>query len=186
MKKPVSTERLAPVVYLAGPIAGCSWDAAVDWRDWVGNQLPECDVRSPMRGKEFLKALHEMPGSTEGLEEVLHLAKRGVDAAVSSQHAIVVRDHWDVNAADALVVNLLPSLDIGTASIGTCFELAWAWKYQKPAIVAMQDGNPNSHPFVREAAYIVVPTLEEAVYVARQLLNLPPNKRGGLPPGRDK
>ncbi len=162
-----------PIIYLAGPIAGCNWDAAVDWRKWVADQFPECDVRSPMRGKEFLKSLQGQNVITSQPDQYARIAEKAVDAAVSSQHAIVVRDQWDVATADILIVNLLPSVAIGKASIGTSFELAWAWKLQKPAIVAMQDeGNPNDHPFVREAAYIVQPTLEEVVAVARTLLNL--------------
>lgn len=165
-----------PVVYLAGPIAGCTWDVAIDWRVWAAEQLPECDVRSPMRGKEFLARLKEMPLTSDHcLAKDPELALTGVEAAVSSQHAIVVRDHWDVQNADVLLVNLLPSVDVGKASIGTSFELSWAWKYQKPAVVAMQgEGNPNDHPFIREAAYIVVPRLESAIAVVRQLLNFPP------------
>lgn len=166
--------RNQPIIYLAGPIAGCTFDEAVDWRDYVKDQFPECDVRSPMRGKEFLKSLQGKKNIiTSQPEQYARIAEKAVDAAVSSQHAIVVRDYWDVSQADIIIVNLLPSLEIGTPSVGTCFELAWAWKLQKPAIVAMQDeGNPNNHPFVREAAYIVQPTLEEVVAVARTLLNL--------------
>jgi len=164
-----------PIVYTAGPIAGCTWDEAVDWRAWVTPQLPECDVRSPMRGKELLRELKCItPGGGDKVQSD-ELAVEAVAAAISSQHAIVVRDHWDVQNADVVIVNLLPSLDLGKASIGTAFELAWCWKYQKPAVVVMQDeGNPNDHPFVREAAYIVVPTLEPSIAVVRQLLNLPP------------
>lgn len=162
-------------VYLAGPIAGCTWDEAVDWRSWATQMLPECDTRSPMRGKEFLRELDQtIPAGGDDVQSN-ELAKEAVDAAVSTQHAIVVRDHWDVNTADVLLVNLLPSMALQKSSIGTAFELAWAWKYQKPAVVVMQDiGNPNSHPFVREAAYIVVPQLESAIAVVRQLLNLSP------------
>lgn len=165
-----------PVVYLAGPIAGCSWDAAIDWRVWAATQLPECDARSPMRGKEFLAHLKEMPLTSDHcLAKDPELALTGVEAAVSSQHGIVVRDYWDVQLADVLLVNLLPSVDVGKASVGTCFELAWAYAYHKPAVVAMQgEGSPNDHPFVREAAYVVVPRLESAIAVVRQLLNLPP------------
>lgn len=168
------TTRIAPVVYTAGPIAGCTWDEAVDWRTWANDQLPECDVRSPMRGKEFLKELKRtIPSGGDALQSHA-LATDAVDAAISSQHAIVVRDHWDVKLADVLLVNMLPSLALGKASIGTSFELAWAWKYQKPAVVAMQEtGNPCDHPFVREAAYIIVPSLEGAIGVVRQILNLP-------------
>lgn len=163
-------------VYTAGPIAGCKWDKAVDWRHWVARQLPECDVRSPMRGKEFLKELEDTIITSQP-NQYAEIAQKAVDAAVSSQHAIVTRDHWDVATADILLVNLLPSVEVGAASIGTCFELAWAWYFKKPAVVAMQPGNPNNHPFVHEAAYIVVETLEEAIFVARQLLNLPPLAR---------
>lgn len=163
-------------VYLAGPIAGCTWDVAIDWRVWAATQLPECDVRSPMRGKEFLARLKEMPLTSEHcLAKDPELALTGVEAAVSSQHGIVVRDRWDVQTADVLLVNLLPSVDVGKASIGTCFELAWAYVYKTPAVVVMQgEGNPNDHPFPREAAYVVVPRLESAIAVVRQLLNLPP------------
>lgn len=162
-------------VYTAGPIAGCTWDEAVDWRAWAARRLPECDVRSPMRGKEFLAELKRtIPGGGDSVQSH-ELATAAVDSAVSSPHAIVVRDAWDVNLADVLLVNLLPSKDLGKASIGTAFELAWAWKAQKPAVVVMQDeGNPNSHPFIREAAYVIVPELEAAIFVVRQLLNLPP------------
>lgn len=168
-----------PIIYLAGPIAGCTWDEAVDWRWWASRQFPECDVRSPMRGKEFLKELKgTIPSTGDKLQSDM-LAVDAVDAAIASQHAIVVRDHWDVHNADVILVNLLPSLELGRASIGTAFELAWCWKYQKPAVVVMQDeGNPNDHLFVREAAYIVVPTLDASIAVIRQLLNLPLKPRG--------
>lgn len=162
-----------PSIYLAGPIAGLPWADATDWREWVRDQNPDCEIKSPMRGKDFLREIDHIPEGSAKLQAP-DLAKRGIDASVSSQHAIVVRDHWDVSSADILMVNLLPAMDTGVASIGTCFELAWAWKYQKPAIVAMQEEhNPNDHPFVREAAYVVVPTLEEMNAVARTLLNLP-------------
>lgn len=165
-----------PVVYLAGPISGCTWDEAIDWRTWAATQLPECDVRSPMRGKEFLANLKDIPLSSEHcLAKDPELALTGVEAAVSSQHGIAIRDHWDVKTADVLLVNLLPSVDVGKSSIGTCFELAWTYENQKPAVVAMQgEGNPNDNIFVREAAYVVVPRLESAIAVVRQLLNLPP------------
>jgi hypothetical protein len=129
-----------------------------------------------MRGKEFLAHLREMPLTSDHcLAKDPELALTGAEAAINSQHGIVVRDYWDVSQADVLLVNLLPSVDVGKASVGTCFELAWAYASHKPAVVAMQgEGNPTDHPFVREAAYITVPRIESAIAVVRQLLNLPP------------
>lgn len=157
-----------PVVYVAGPMAGCTYEEADDWRQRVRTALPECDVRSPMRGKNFLKDMETIPAGG-GEKQADELAKTAVDAAVSSQHAIVMRDHWDVTQADIVIANLTNAPFV---SIGTCFELAWCWEQQKPVIVVMPEGNPNEHPFVREAAYIVVDTLNEALFVARKLLNL--------------
>jgi hypothetical protein len=161
-----------PVIYLAGPIAGCTWNETADWREWAVTQLPEAKCLSPLRGKDFLQALRKVPlGSAS--KQSSEFAHDALDAAISSQHAIVVRDHWDVESADLLFVNLLPSKDIGVPSIGTMFELAWAWYFKKPAVVAMQKGSPNDHPFVREAAYVVVPSLKQAVSAARLALDLP-------------
>lgn len=156
------------VVYVAGPMAGCTYEEADNWREYTRGLLPECDVRSPMRGKNFLRDLKSIPNGQDERQSS-DLAIEAVDRAVSSQHAIVVRDHWDVTQADVVIANLKKAT---TPSIGTCFELAWCWEQQKPVIVVMDAGSPNDHPFVREAAYIVVSTLNEAVMVTRQLLNL--------------
>ena len=161
-----------PRVYLAGPIAGCTWDETSDWRVWVEEEmLPEVECLSPLRGKEFLQQLRKVPMGNAPKQSG-DFAHDQLDAAISSPHSIVVRDHWDVMNADLLFVNLLPSKKIGFPSIGTMFELAWAWKFNKPAVVAMQKGSPNDHPFVREAAYVVVPTLHQAVAAARLALDL--------------
>ncbi|KKN32419.1 hypothetical protein LCGC14_0814070 [marine sediment metagenome] len=156
-----------PVVYLAGPMAGCTYDEADGWRQYVRNLLPECDVRSPMRGKNFLQDLKTIP---TGIGVQSHeLAVNAVDAAISSPHAIVIRDHADVTEADAVIVNLSKATSV---SIGTCFELAWCWEQQKPAVVVMPKDSPHEHPFIREAAYAVVPSINDAVMVARTYLNL--------------
>lgn len=172
-----------PTVYVAGPIAGCTWEETVEWRDGIAAALPECHILTPMRGKEFLHTLSEMPMTSA---DVVPSTMNNIEKVVSSQHAIVVRDHWDVERCDVLFVNLLPSLAIDKASIGTCFELAWAWKYQKPAIVIMNEGNPNDHPFVREAAYAVVPTRARGIAITRILLDLPPLNTAGIIGGNDE
>ncbi len=162
-----------PTVYVAGPIAGCTWEETVEWRDHIVEALPECHIVTPMRGKDFLHAMSEMPLTSASVAPNVGMSE--LEGVISSQHSIVVRDHWDVSRCDVLFVNLLPSLSTGKASIGTCFELAWAWKSQKPAIVVMEDeGNPNDHPFVRETAYAVVPTTAMAIAITRILLDLPP------------
>lgn len=174
-----------PTVYVAGPIAGCTWEETVAWRDGIVTALPECHILTPMRGKEFLSVMSKMPMTSANVDAT-RVDMTETEKVISTQHSIIVRDHWDVQSCDVLFVNLLPSLATGKASIGTCFELAWAWKYQKPAVVVMNDGNPNDHPFVREAAYAVVPTRARGIALTRILLDLPPLNTAGIIGGDDK
>ena len=147
---------MKPIIYAAGPIVGQSYGEATDWRHHLQTLLPECDVRSPMRGKEFLAKRETMPDSVES--DIL-----------SSQHAIVMRDHWDVHTCDILVINFASARAV---SIGSCFELAWAFAYRTPAVVVMDKAGLHDHPFVREAAYALVTDLDVAADIVRQLLNL--------------
>lgn len=157
-----------PTIYAAGSMAGLGWDKANNWRRWLANTMFDCTVRSPMRGKEALQTLRSIPltGQDEGVEEII----KGLDAAVSSQHSLMVRDLWDVRTCDILFVNLLYA---ATVSIGTVSELAWAHLLRKPAILVMEEKGIHSHPFVLEAAYVRVDNLVDGVVVARTLLNLP-------------
>jgi len=148
-----------PIVYLAGPITGQTWGETTDWRQRFIRELhAECDVRSPLRGKEYLKALDVMPDATD------------MDA-LSTQHAIYLRDRNDVMCAQAVVANFLGSK---IASIGTCFELAWCTAYSVPAIIIMEQADVHNHAFVRESAYVVVSSEDAAMHVLRILLNLKP------------
>lgn len=158
-----------PIIYAAGSMAGLEWDKANDWRQWLRMVMYDCEVRSPMRGKEALRALQTIPNASESLGESAGI--KGLDAAVSSQHGIMVRDYYDVSTCDILFVNLLYAT---TVSIGTVSEIAWAYAFRKPVILVMEEKGVHAHPFVLEAAYVRVDNLVDGVVVARTLLNLPP------------
>lgn len=159
---------LPPVIYAAGSMAGLEWNKANNWRQWLATVMYDCVVRSPMRGKEALQALQSIPRT--GQDDAARGVIKGLDAAVSSQHGIMIRDLWDVRTCDILFVNLLHAV---TVSIGTVSELAWAHLLRKPAILVMEERGIHSHPFVLEAAYVRVDNLVDGVVVARTLLNLP-------------
>ena len=158
-----------PIIYAAGSMAGLKWDKANNWRQWLQTAMPDCEVRSPMRGKEALRALQAIPKT--GQDDAAQGAIKGLDAAVSSQHGIMVRDLWDVRTCDILFVNLLHA---ETVSIGTVSEMAWAHILRRPAILVMEEEGVHAHPFVLEAAYVRVDNIVDGVVVARTLLNLPP------------
>ena len=150
------------LVYTAGPITGCTFNGCTDWRAEVARQLDKLSRReiqclSPMRHKDYLAKQSVILDTYE-------------DTVLSSQRGIVARDELDVHRADAILVNLLGATRV---SIGTMFEMAWAWRAKVPMIVAVdfqQDGDPHDHAFVREVSPIRVTSLEEAVVTTFKVL----------------
>lgn len=142
-------------IYLAGPIAGLTYEGCTGWRDEVAAELYRFMCYSPMRGKGYLKEVGEI--GTQRYQQVL-----------STDKAIYVRDRMDVLEADLVICNLLGATK---ASIGTMFELAWASLNNIPVIGIMEkEGNVHDHPFVREAVGFRVETLREAMALAHFIL----------------
>lgn len=158
-----------PVFYLAGPIAGCTYEEAIDWReDFINTYHEVCEVRSPMRGKGFLSRYDTMPDDSEALEK-LGESLSPLARAVASKHAIMVRDYWDVISSDCVIINLL---NTKKRTIGTLFELAWCYEHRIPAIVIMEEDSDFQHPFVQEAAWVIVSSIDEAKDALELLLGL--------------
>ena len=145
---------IEPIVYLAGPIAGVRGDHAIDWREEVDGLLAERDIEAlnPMRAK---LALHGPRHISTDFRSYQNLGP------FFTPRGIMARDFNDVKRCDALLVNLIGA---ERDSLGTVMELGWAYAMQKPAIVAIEEGNPLlRHPMVIEAMSFMCPTLDEAV-----------------------
>ncbi len=61
---------------------------------------------------------------------------------------------------------------VQVASIGTCFELAWAYEFGTPIISIIPEANIHRHAFIEAASLEIVPDLETAITLAHTLLNL--------------
>lgn len=146
-----------PKVYLAGPIAGLTFDGAQEWRHVAQNELARSgiDGYSPLRNKEYLRS-----------EGVINNA--GYQHPLSSDRGIMTRDYWDCKTSDLIFAYLLGAKDV---SQGTDMEMAWAYAYRKPLVVVMEDkGNPHDHPMVRAAIDYRVTTLAEGIAIAKAIL----------------
>lgn len=145
-------------VYLAGPISGCDYNTATDWRENVTEELAKYGIQgmSPMRCKSYLKDLSDL--SVEGHGEM---------NVTSSPRGIMTRDRYDCTSCDVLLVNFLGSKRI---SVGTVMEIAWADLCRTPIVCAMEPDNMHKHAMVDEALGYVVPTLEEAVEIVKGIL----------------
>lgn len=160
-----------PSVYLAGPIAGLTYDEANDWREEATEACAALGytVYSPMRGKEALRVQY---------------ARRafGINAEVSNGLlGPFARDMHDVRACDVLIANLATSEEV---SVGTLVELGAAHALGKFVVVvaAKVAGKPYAdaanrlHPFVAGAATVVVNSVEDAYGVLEALLPAQPAK----------
>lgn len=155
-------------VYLAGPIAGLSYEEARwGWRERIAAHVDQDKIKlySPMRFKEFLKnekSLNSLPDTYN-------------HNPLSSTKGIFSRDHNDVKTSDAVVFYLKSAKSV---SIGTCFEIAWTNQYRIPSVLIiekdgiMEDGslNPHWHAFIKEAANYIVEDTEEAGHILTTIL----------------
>ena len=145
-----------PIVYLAGPINGLSYWAAVGWRVTMREQLgPFIEVLSPMRGKLELRNEEELHGNYP-------------DSLHSRPDTIVQRDLSDVRRADLIIVNGLQG------SYGTALEVGYAVRGATPVVLVLPEDDPlRGHPFVLALPGLsVVATLDEAAQVARSMFNV--------------
>lgn len=148
-------------LYLAGPISGCTFGECTDWRKQFASLIPRgIDCLSPMRSKEPLA------------EGALIIDKVYGYSVFGQDHAIMQRDYQDCTTADVVVANFLGATRV---SLGTVMECAWCYGNHIPLIAVMEaDGtNPHdNHCMMRAAIGFQIATLEEAVQVARSVLNV--------------
>lgn len=141
------------LVYLAGPITGCSYKGCTEWRQEIIKDFKKTTKGivgiSPMRGKDYL--LNETKLSAMGGNAPKILAK--------GKH-INSRDSEDVERCDMVLMNLLGATIV---SIGTMMELGYA-RHKTPVVLVMEpEGNLHDHAMVRAQADYIVHTLEDAV-----------------------
>ena len=144
------------LVYLAGPIAGSTWDEADQWRREFSSALPS-HIRclSPTRSKWFLG------------NEVIDVKPYDMHP-LATDKGLTRRDLFDVQRSSAIVVNFLGTRKV---SIGTCIEIGVKAAFaNKLLIQVIEPGNCHDHPMIREIADYTVPTLPEAANLLVALL----------------
>lgn len=158
----------APRLYLAGPITGLNYQGASDWRIAVKEALaPDIVAFSPMRGKEYLKALDVIGDARVQQGALPSDDSYGLRNVMSSAQGITYRDRNDVMNADAVLMNLLGATRV---SIGTMIEAGWADAFRKPVIVVREKDSVHGHGMLDAIATYTVDTLDEALHLTRMLL----------------
>ena len=150
-------------VYLAGPITGCTWDEATDWREEVRNQLLRSGIKavSPLRAKVYLRECGPIKDHHDDIDT-------GAFTNMSTSRGITTRDRFDCTNCGVLFVNLL---DTKKVSIGTVIEIAWADANRIPIVLVMEKtGNLHDHSMINECVGFRVPTLFEGIEVVKAIL----------------
>jgi nucleoside 2-deoxyribosyltransferase len=157
------------LVYLAGPITGCTLDECNDWRVEVKNALEErvytkvpiygyhIHTLSPLRGKQ--RVLEALEKST-----IQHNYETN---PLTSIKGINTRDYFDVQRSDVIFVNLLGAKIV---SIGTVMEIAWARAFNKPVVCVMEKDNIHHHSMLDYACGYIVETLEDGINILKAVL----------------
>jgi len=144
-------------VYLVGPITGMTYDTVFENIIFRKTRLESFGYRviHPLLGKSYLRT------------EKGTLKPTGFTQPASKDGAIFKRDRWMVGQADIILADLTPGFD--KVSIGSMFELAWASSLNKNVVVVMQEENIHVHAFVKEAATVLFPTLDDAFEYLQKL-----------------
>jgi len=148
-------------IYLAGAITGESYGGATDWREYVRTKLsPGIVGLSPLRSKAYLEGEKAIGDCYD--------TQNGVSTPLSTSRGIMTRDYFDCQNCDVILANLLNTKIV---SIGTVMECAWAYAFDKPLIMVMEEeNNLHEHAMLREATGFRVSTIDDAILIANSIL----------------
>lgn len=144
------------LVYLAGPIAGLTWEDANGWREEFSNDLPaRIRCLSPTRFKNFLSG------------QVIDTKSYFIHP-LATDKGLTRRDLFDVGRSQAILFNFLGTDKV---SVGTCIEIgASAMVATQLRVMVIEPHNIHDHPMIREIVDYTVPTLKEAASLLAALL----------------
>lgn len=157
-------------VYLAGPIAGLTYEAAQAWREDASENIEGYDLPircfSPLRGKEFLD---------DGL--IIEMGQYSAHP-LSTAAGVTARDGNDIRTADVILVNVS---NVRRISGGTAWELGVAWALNKIVVMVVskddyetgEDGefvNPYLRHLILSQVPYIVTSLDAACALTKSIL----------------
>lgn len=148
-----------PLVYLAGPIAGCDHNEANDWRDYVAGKLHLAGIIgvSPLRCEPLIGDRYKLQHS---------------DPRFGTARAIAAKNLFDVRRCDMVFAFMPNELVSRQISLGTTVELAWGFSYHKPTILVTTNELLRSHPVVQACVSWSLSNLEEGIDVCLGVLRI--------------
>ena len=156
-------------VYLAGYMSGEKLKETTEWRMKVRKHYREWEKIPKVSHYETLPLSEtriEVVDQVEGWKafpiscldpyngkEFATIDKKGLKSHIPA-NAIIMGDYLSVSKADIIVGNM-NTFGASRPSVGTQWELAWAWQMKKPIVLITDDENYIHHPFTGQASWIV-------------------------------
>ncbi len=134
------------LVYLSGPMGGCSFKEMSAWRDYVSDSL----------NSGTLKCVSPVRSFGEGI------------VPVETPKWVNRRDYFDCVSAQCVLVNFK---GMKTLSIGTIMEIAWAYQKQIHIVCVCDPDGPQTHPMLKDSITHEVSTLDEGILAVKELLS---------------
>lgn len=160
-------------IYLSGPISGLTYNESDKWADEAKDKLHYIGSGSNLFQVVGYRPLRYNEYTLDGKrldKNIVYNANKTDTVNMNptlTDRAIVSRDRYDVITSDVLLVNLLGAKE---KSIGTMFEMAWAYEKRIPIVCIIEENNIHDHPFVRESIDYRVDNLNDAVEMIHRIL----------------
>lgn len=154
-------------VYLAGPIGGCTYAEAQDWRNLLSGLLSTksdgaIQGYSPLRGKGALRDA----GTLSTIAYPFY-------SPLATSKAILARDFNDCRTADLIIANFIEQDEGAPPSLGTIMEIGFAYALQVPilGVGCAYAANPvATHAMIESAVSFWAQSLDEAADMACSIL----------------
>lgn len=149
------------LVYLGGPIAGCSYEECTDWREYAKRELARDGIIgvSPMRYKDCLKGETVIGGNKRPLVE-------NYQQHLISGKGINRRDRFDIRMCEILLMNLLKAKKV---SIGSVLEIGWGSMLDKLIVTIMEKDNIHRHCMIEDCSDFTVESLNEGILIVKAM-----------------
>jgi len=149
---------MSQTIYLSGPISGCTYKEATEWRQEAARSLVPFRCLDPMRGKTEAMLIGVLDTDLSWADHIL--------SPLTRPRNFYNRDFNDIKQSNLMLMNLQGAKKV---SIGSMVEVGWASALGIP-IVAVLDFTKSNHDFIYQASVDFFETLDKAVEFIKDFL----------------
>ena len=148
-------------VYLAGYMSGEKLKETTEWRIKIREHYRKWEKKT-----KTIKTVFGLKDINDGYKafpiacldpyngkEFATIDKKGLKSHIPA-NAIIMGDYLSVSKADIIVANM-DTFGASRPSVGTQWEMAWAWQLKKPIVLISDNENYIHHPFTGQSSWIV-------------------------------